>query len=154
MEDKKWIDHVIEYAERELELINFDKTDVGSTMIEFLRQAAALSQDDKKTMKQIVGMLDRLVDQLPISIITDDDFVEETRPDGKPMARCTRYKYLYRAPDGRYYDDRAVAFKRKGEPESNRQYIYQGNMGSKQEVSLPYMPNEKIVYLEDIENGS
>ena len=154
MEDKKWIDHVIEYAEQELELINFDKTDVGPTMHEFLRQAAALSQDDKKTMKQIVGMLDRLVDQLPISIITDDDFVEETRPDGKTMARCTRYKYLYRAPDGRYYDDRAVTFIRRDDPKLNHQYIHQGQLSSRREVSLPYMPNEEIVYLEDIENGS
>jgi len=149
--EKTFSDYLVEYAERELSLINFDKTPLGDTMIAFLVESAKLANNNERMMKAMVQMLERLIDKEPISMITENDFVEEEGPDGKIRARCTRHKHIYRAPDGRYYNDRAITFKRKGEPENNKQYIYQGNLSSKQEIFLPYYPSEHIVYLDDLE---
>ena len=148
--EKQFVDYLTEYAENELKIINFNKTNLGSTMIQFLQEAAELASNDPNVMKMMAQMLERLIDMEPISMITENDFVEEKRPDGKIMARCTRYPHVYRAPDGKYYDDRAVAFKRKGDPEKTRQYRY-GKNGSRREISLPYYPSEQIIYLDDVE---
>ena len=149
--EKQFVDYLTEYAENELKIINFNKTNLGPTMIQFLRESAELASNDRDVMKMMAQMLERLIDMEPISMITENDFVEEERPDGKIMARCTRYPHLYRSPDGKYYNDRAIVFKRKGEPNNNKQYIYQGQLSSKQEISLPYYPAEQIIYLDDVE---
>ena len=149
--EKQFVDYLTEYAENELKIINFNKTNLGSTMIQFLQESAELASNDRDVMKMMAQMLERLIDMEPISMITENDFVEEERPDGKIMARCTRYPYVYRSPDGKYYNDRAIVFKRKGEPSNNKQYIYQGKLSSKQEISLPYYPAEQIIYLDDVE---
>jgi hypothetical protein len=66
-------------------------------------------------MKQVCSMLNKLIDKTPLSAITENDFAVETPAEGKRTAeilRCTRYPHLYKM-DGQYYDDRAVAFRRK-----------------------------------------
>ena len=54
-----------------------------------------------------------------------------------------RYEYIYKAQDGKYYNDRAVVFK-KG---SDTQYVYQGQRRSKREITLPYVLLEEIVLI-------
>ena len=135
-----------EYAERELELTGFMETAFGETCLKFLDDLADVAGEDPESMKTVAGMLTRLIDRRPLSAITEEDFETETHVEGSrtvEIARCTRYPYLYKQ-DGKYYDDRAVAFQREDSQPGDRMYVYQSGNSSKQEVKLPYFPVERI----------
>jgi len=135
-----------EYAERELELIGFMKTEFGVTCLKFLEDLADVAGSDPVSMKAVCEMLPRLIDRRPLSAITEQDFEKETLTEGSrtvEIERCTRYPYLYKQ-DGRYWNDRAIAFQREGATSRERMYLYQSENSSKQEVELPYFPSEKI----------
>ena len=143
-------EHLKKYAERELELSGFDQTEFGKTALKLLDDLADLTQGDSETMKQLCGLLTRLIDRRPLTAITEEDFETETHSEGDrtvEILRCTRYPYVYKT-DGKYYDDRAVAFRRLDSAESDRMYIYQSGNSSKQEIELPYFPNEKVTVLQ------
>jgi hypothetical protein len=88
-------------------------------------------------MKSILKNIQDLIDKKPIALITEKDFVDD---------RCTRYEYIYKAQNGRYYNDRAVVFKKSYDDPSS-QYVYQGQHRSKQEITLPYFLHEETVLL-------
>ena len=139
-------EHLLNYAKTELKITNFDKTELGDTILKFLEQSANITGNNSESMKQLANMLILLIDQKPISPITEEDFEVETHLEGDrtvEILRCTRYPYLYKM-DGKYWDDRAVAFRRANSAESDKMYIYQSGNSSKQEVELPYFPREEI----------
>jgi len=138
--------HLRQYAERELELTGFMQSEFGPACLDFLDKCADVAGSDPESMKRVCEILPRLIDRLPLSAITEADFETETYTEGNrtvEIKRCTRYPYLYKQ-DGRYYDDRAVAFRRADSAESDRMYIYQTGNSSKQEVQLPYFPREEV----------
>ena len=138
--------HLREYAERELELTGFMATAFGETCLKFLDDLADVAGEDPESMKTVASMLTRLIDRRPLSAITEADFEVETHSEGSrtvEIERCTRYPYLYKQ-DGKYYDDRAVAFQREDSQPGDRMYVYQSGNSSKQEVKLPYFPVERI----------
>ena len=142
--------HLREYAERELELTGFLQTEFGKTCLKFLDDLADVAGEDSESMKTVAGMLTRLIDKRPLSAITEEDFETETHTEGDrtvEILRCTRYPYLYKM-DGKYWDDRAVAFRRADSAETDRMYIYQSGNSSKQEVELPYFPKEEVRVLQ------
>ena len=143
--------HLRQYAERELELTGFMDSEFGPACLEFLEKCADVAGLDPESMKRICEIIPRLIDRRPLSPITEADFELETHTEGDrtvEIMRCTRYPYLYRMPDGKYYDDRAVAFRRADSSESDRMYIYQTGNSSKQEVELPYFPREEVRILD------
>lgn len=136
--------HLREYAERELELIGFMETEFGETCLKFLEDLAEISGDNPDTMKTVLEMIPRLIDKKPLSPITENDFEIETHTQGDrtiEIERCTRYPHLYKK-DGKYWDDRAIAFQR--EDSDQKMYIYQSSLSSKQEIELPYFPQETV----------
>jgi len=138
-----------EYAERELELTGFMETEFGKTCLKFLEDLADLAGEDPESMKAVCEMLPRLIDKQPLCAITEQDFETETHVEGSKttdLERCTRYSYLYKQ-DGRYWDDRAIAFQKEDSAPGDRMYIYQSDKSSKQEVTLPYFPRETIIKL-------
>jgi hypothetical protein len=138
------------YAERELELSGFDQTEFGKTALKLLADLADLTKGDPETMKQLCGLLPRLIDRRPLTVITEQDFEVETHVEGDrtvEISRCTRYPYVYKM-DGRYYDDRAIAFRRADGTDTDRMYIYQSGNSSKQEITLPYFPSEEVRILQ------
>ena len=142
--------HLREYAQRELELTGFMATEFGKTCLKFLDDLADVAGEDPESMKTVASMLTRLIDRRPLSAITEEDFETETHSEGSrtvEIERCTRYPYLYKQ-DGRYWDDRAMAFKRADSAEGDRMYIYQSGNSSKQEVKLPYFPREEVRVLQ------
>ena len=146
MSDKRWIDVIVEHAKNELKIMNLDKVQFGDTIISFIRELHEISGNHPQVMKSMVQSIADLIDEKPISPITEDDFALETHCEGGQMFevwRCTRYKYVYKV-DGKYYDDRAIVYKTSHDS-LDRQYIYQGGMSSKQEISLPYTVCEKVV---------
>jgi hypothetical protein len=101
-------------------------------------------------MKQLCALLPRLIDRRPLTAITEDDFELETYSEGDrtvEILRCTRYPYLYKQ-DRKYWDDRAVAFRKAGSADTDRMYIYQTANSSKQEITLPYFPREEVKVLQ------
>ena len=138
--------HLREYAQRELELTGFMATEFGTTCLKFLDDLADVAGEDPESMKTVAEMLTRLIDRRPLSAITEEDFETETHQEGDrtvEIERCTRYPYLYKQ-DGRYWDDRAVAFRRADSADTDRMYVYQSGNSSKQEVELPYFPREQV----------
>lgn len=142
--------HLLDFARNELKLINFDQSDLYEPILELLKQSSKMCNNDPETMKQLCALLPRLIDRKPLSAITEKDFETETHVEGDrsvEILRCTRYPYLYKM-DGRYYDDRAVAFRRADSAETDRMYIYQTGNSSKQEVELPYFSREEVRVLQ------
>ena len=142
---KEWLDNILNFAESELERINFDKVPLGKTSLCFIEHSAELCNYDPEMTKKIMETVLLLVDGHPISPITEEDFKEELffeKGKTKKIMRCTRYKSVYIDTDGKCYDDNAVLFIDKENP-STRYYLPK----SKKEVFLPYFPNQEIIYI-------
>jgi len=133
-------EHLFAYANRELELAGFNQTEFGKTVLKMLEDLADLTHNNPQTMKQLCLLLPRLINREPLTAITEDDFEVETHSQGDrsvEISRCTRYPYIYKSIDGKYWNDRAVAFKFKNSPETDLMFLYRPN-GSKREITLPY----------------
>lgn len=143
----KWIDIIIDYAKNELRMMNFDKIELGETIVNLIRQLHEISGNSPRIMKSIIMSIADLIDEKPITPITESDFKLETHTDNGNVVeiwRCTRYPHVYKAPDGKYYNDRAIVYKTRYDS-LDKKYIYQGGLSSKQEIVLPYLVSEKIV---------
>jgi len=146
-----FIEHLLEHARRELKITNFDQTEFGNVVLNFLEQGSIITNNNQETMKNLSEILKLLIDKLPISPIHEGDFVEEIYHEGDrsiTMYRCTRYQHLYRTEDGRYWDDRAVAYKFRDSKDADIMYLYQTNFNSKREVFLPYYPSREVIVID------
>ena len=131
----EWIEGVLKHSETELKLLGLDQTPIGPAITTFIKELHGVLGNQPGLMKSITKQIGYLIDKKPLAPITEKDFVDD---------KCTRYEYIYKAQDGKYYNDRAVVFK-KSYDDPNSQYIYQGQMRSKQEITLPYILREEIV---------
>lgn len=132
-----WIDGVIKHSESELELLGLHHTPLGPATLNFIKELHGTLGNQPALMKIIVKQVVDLIDKKPLAPITEEHFVNDI---------CTRYPYVYKSPDGRYYNDRAIVFK-KSYDDLDSQYIYQGERTSKQEITLPYTLREETVIL-------
>lgn len=132
----EWIDGVVKYSETELKLLGLDQTPIGPAIITFIKELHGALGNQPGIMKSLLKQVGDLIDKKPIALITEEDFVDD---------RCVRYPYIYKS-GGKYYNDRAIVFK-KSYDDLNSQYVYQGQMRSKQEISLPYILREEIMLL-------
>lgn len=133
----EWIDSVVEFSETELKLLGLDQTNLGPLIIDFIKNLQQTLGNQPAAMKSILKTTADLVDQKPVAPITETDFVDD---------RCMRCSYIYKSEDGKYYNDRAVVFKKSYDDPSS-QYLYQGRQRSKQEITLPYVLREEIVLI-------
>jgi|SRR6056300_1116303 hypothetical protein len=131
-----WIESVLEHSQRELELLGLNRMGIDTVVTDFIKGLHAKLGNQPGAMKTITNYVEQLIDKKPITAITEEDFDEE--------GRCARYEYIYRASDGKYYNDRAVVFKNG----MSTQYIYQGQRSSKREITLPYILREEVVALD------
>ena len=131
-----WIESVIEHTKRELKLLGLDHVGIDTVVVDFIKGLHTKLGNQPGAMKTVTNYTEKLIDKKPIAPITEADFDQD--------GRCARYEYMYRASDGKYYNDRAVVFK-KG---LDSQYIYQGQNGSKREITLPYVLHEDVVTLD------
>ena len=133
----EWIDGVVNYSETELKLLGLDQTPIGPAIITFIKELHGVLGNQPGIMKSLLKQVGELIYKKPIALITEEDFVND---------RCVRYPYIYKDQDGRYYNDRAVVFK-KSYDDPNSQYVYQGQERSKEEITLPYTLRERIVLI-------
>ena len=131
-----WIESVIEHTKRELELLGLNHIGLDATVLDFIKGLHEKLGNQPSAMMSVVKYVEQLINKKPIAPITEADFDQD--------GRCKRCEYIYRASDGKYYNDRAVAFK-KG---LDSQYIYQGQNRSKREITLPYILRENVVALD------
>jgi len=132
----EWIDGVVKYSETELKLLGLDQTPIGPAITTFIKELHGTLGNQPGIMKSLLKQVGDLIDKKPIDLITEEDFVDD---------RCVRYPYIYKS-GGKYYNDRAIVFKKSyDDPDSH--YVYQGQMRSKQEISLPYILREEIMLL-------
>jgi hypothetical protein len=132
----EWIDGVVKYSETELKLLGLDQTPIGPAITTFIKELHGTLGNQPGIMKSLLKQVGDLIDKKPIALITEEDFVDD---------RCVRYPYIYKS-GGKYYNDRAIVFKKSyDDPDSH--YVYQGQMRSKQEISLPYILREEIMLL-------
>ena len=131
-----WIESVLEHSQRELELLGLNHICLDATVLDFIKGLHEKLGNQPSAMKSVAKYVEQLINKKPIAPITEADFDQD--------GRCKRYEYIYRATDGRYYNDRAVVFK-KG---LDSQYIYQGQNRSKREITLPYILRENVVALD------
>ena len=129
----EWIDGVVKYSETELKLLGFDKTPLGPAITTFIKELHGVLGNQPVIMKSLLKQVGDLIDKKPIALITEEDFVDD---------KCIRYPYIYKAQDGKYYNDRAVVFK-KSYDDPMYECIYQGQNISKCEITLPYVLREE-----------
>jgi hypothetical protein len=143
--------HLHNYAQKELELLGFNETNFSKNALTLLDDLSDLCKNDTDTIKKLLNFLPRLVDNLPIAAITENDFpeVDLESKSNQAVSRCSRYPYVYRTIDGKYWDDRAISFRYANDTMSKKMYLYQTVYNSKQEIELPYYPLESIVIIED-----
>jgi hypothetical protein len=144
-------EHLLEFARKELTLINFDQSDLYEPILEFLKQSSKICNSDPDSMKQLVNILTRLIDGLPLAPITAEDFELEYHHEGPntfTVNRCTRHPYIYSDENGKYWNDRAVSFRFTDSDEVEKMYLYSARNNSKQEITLPYYPVEIVKTIE------
>lgn len=143
-------DQLKEYASRELNLTGFDQTSFGTTVLNLLDNLADITDNNPKMMKSLCDLIPRLINFTPIAPITENDFEEasESSDDSDIKRVCTRYPYVYQSKDGRYWNDRAVAFRFADSAEDDKIFMYRMDGGSKQEITLPYYPVQEIKIIE------
>ena len=133
----EWIEGIVKHTETELHLLGLDQTNLGHLIVDFIKNLQQTLGNHPTAMKSILRTVAHLVDGKPVAPITETDFVED---------KCTRCSYIYKSEDGKYYNDRAVVFKKSYDDPSS-QYIYQGQQRSKQEITLPYVLHEEVVLI-------
>ena len=133
----EWIDGVVQYSETELKLLGLDQTPIGPAIITFIRELHRTLGNQPGLMKSLLKQVEDLIDKKPLAPITEKDFVDD---------KCVRYEYIYKAQDGKYYNDRAVVFK-KSYDDLSLQYLYEDERCSKQEITLPYVLQEGITLI-------
>ena len=133
----EWIDGVVKYSETELKLLGFDQTSLGPAIITFIKELHGVLGNQPAIMKYLLKQVGDLIDKKPLALITEKDFVDD---------RCVRYPYIYKDQDGKYYNDRAVVFK-KSYDDLSLQYLYEDERCSKQEITLPYVLREGITLI-------
>jgi hypothetical protein len=138
----------IMFAQRELELSGFADTDFGKAALEYIKQTWKISNYDLNIVRNLQKRINSLVDQVPLAPLVEEDFVDTEVLDYKngSMVKGTR-KQNYRVPfvymqDGKYYDDRAIAFYND---HGDVWYAVDNTRSSKQEIQLPYFREEKRV---------
>jgi hypothetical protein len=142
--------HLQTYAQKELELIGFMDSPLGSLFLDFLQKCAEVTGNDPLSMQQICELLPRLINRTPLSPITEEDFIDEAHVQGNTqhvIRRCTRYPHVYQMPDGVYYDDRYRSFRYTDSTAGDKMYLYQSSNSSKQAVTMPYWPDEGVVVI-------
>jgi hypothetical protein len=149
--EKKFIDYLVERTKREFNCSNFNDTELIESTLNFFKLCAKFTNNNPDDMKKFVDILHLLIDDIPITPITENNFVEEIYKEGEnpeyKFWRCTRYKYLYKTIDGKYWDDRAIAFVYKDDLNTVF-YTYGNKLNSKQQVTLPYYPTQRLEYID------
>jgi len=143
------LEKFLKHCEHELELINLKDTDIGKSVLEFCKQMHMVGKGDKFIFDSFVNMVNRLIELKPLSPLQKEEMIEVELSDaGKPykQLRHPRYFFVHHEENvDKYYDDRAIAFISK---DGKKLYMSNGEHKSVQEITFPYYPEEKLVYLD------
>lgn len=134
-----------EFVKKELQLINLHDTELGNAMSTFIKEICRVTRSSVPLMRHILENVRNLIDKKPISAITENDFVYDEHTDCEV---CTRYPYIIKERDGKYYNNRAISFKNSHESHEEM-FIYQGTRCSRQEITMPYVLKDEVVIMKN-----
>ena len=137
----------IDYAKTELEYNGMIHTAVGKNMLDLIQSTYDLAEGNKFMMRHIVNMLDRLDKQLPLLPLEEDGMIPIPHLNGPDQMQHSRYRSVYQGKDGKYYDDKAVAF--VADDGSFTYFHGNGIYNSNIEIQFPYYPEPKYIYISD-----
>ena len=136
----------LNYIKSELKESGFDQSKFGEKMLDYLVEMYIISEGKINVMEQLHEVTRRLMDNKPITVITEKDFHSVDVQDGSNIVVvdfCKKYPHIYRSPqDGKYYNDRGICFV---DDNGNKMYMTNGQYRSTVEITLPYYLNEQIV---------
>lgn len=136
----------LNYIKNELKESGFDQSNFGPILLDYVTEIYKMSNGQPNIMEQVHDMTRRLMENKPITEITEKDFHKVDVKDGKNIVVvdvCKKYPYIYRSPqDGKYYNDRGICFINEN---GNKMYMSNGQHRSTVEITLPYFLQEKFV---------
>lgn len=141
---------VVKHAEDELSRVNMKDIPLGQAMLELLKVSVQETRNPT-IMKNFANMVSGFVDKKLISPVTEDDFDPiVSRESGRDILKCKRSENIFKdVEENKYYDNRAVGYISLSDSEPNRiMYIYSNKYRSCREITLPYMPDYKIEYID------
>lgn len=136
----------LNYIKTELKDSGFDQSKFGEIVLDYVTEIYKMSEGQPNIMEQLHDLTRRLIENKPITTITEKDFEPIDVQDGQNIVVvyvCKKYPHIYRSPqDGKYYNDRAICFV---DVNGNKMYMSNGQYRSTQEITLPYYLQEKFV---------
>lgn len=148
MMQKEHYDNWKKYIESELKESGFDQSDFGKAVFQLLIETYKITNGEPLVMGQLLNIVSKLSQNLPITLITEKDFEDVSIKDGDnnvTVSVCKKFPSVYKCPtDGNYYNDRGIAFV---DSNGNKMYMSNGEHRSKVQIQLPYALQEKIVHI-------
>jgi hypothetical protein len=135
------LDLLLTYAREELKRNGLLETDLGNSILELLKQIHIASYGNTLHMENMVVMVTRLINRLPLSTIDKEEVCHKrVSAHGEIVVGTPRYEFLIQEADGKYYDMHATAFVNSA---GQKYYI---SKSKKEVVDFPYYPVEKVEY--------
>jgi hypothetical protein len=133
----------VSYYKDELNRIGFTNTEFGDSLIDYLSFLQKSTNCNTFAMNKFQEIVKRLLDGMPMSHITEDDFYFDELTQSR---KSKRYEWAMEL-DGEFYDTHAVAYVT---PDGTESYREDKNYSSTQKITLPYYPIRKYIYLNEV----
>ena len=127
------------FVTREVQLLGFDKSPLGTPMLEYISAVYDMSNGDKTLFSNLTSMLDRLVHELPLSELKDPETSKEDWYTDGANVISKRYPPVRIIENYRILDDHGVAYTNG---DNNNVYY---DASSTREITLPYYPNPDLI---------
>ena len=134
----------VKYYEDELTFSGFINTDYGNNILNYLTFLQKSNNCNGFAIGKVQELVKRLLDGMPLSPITEDDFYFDELTKSR---KSKRYEWLMEL-NGEFYDTHAIAFVN---PDGSEGYREDGKYSSTKKVTLPYYPIRTYVYLNEHE---
>ena len=138
----------IHFAELELKLSGFAETDYGKAALEYIKQTYKIVNNDINYVRRLHKNIAGLVDQIPLAPLLESELQETEVLEFKNgtyiksfRKQHVRVPFVYEQ-DGKFYDDRAVAFVNN---DGNIWYGSNGKYVSRKEITFPYYRQEELI---------
>jgi hypothetical protein len=134
----------LSYYKDELNRIGFTNTEFGNSIIDYLSFLQKSTNCNGFAINKFQEIVKRLLDGMPMSPITEDDFYFDEITQSR---KSKRYEWAVEL-NGEFYDTHAIAYVN---PDGSEGYREDGAYRSTKQITLPYYPIRKYVYLNEHE---
>lgn len=146
----------LQFAELELKLSGFSETEYGKAALEYIKQTYNIVNSDINGVRRLHQNIAGLVDQVPLAPLLEEELQMTETLEFRNGAYTKMFRKQHpRVPfvyeyDGKFYDDRAIAFV---QADGTVWYGQNGKHRSKKEITFPYYRQEQRVYIDEIDTS-